>query len=122
MSKIKFKLPWDGTDVPQEEKYEVNNEPSLTVPGESMTIKEIMARAMAGTEPEQGDAQYFDVDDVSHINEFFRQGLDLTDIDKLNARATELIGEIEEAKKRKEEAESEPEPESEPESNDGGET
>lgn len=113
---MKFKLPWDGVDVTPEDKYEVNKEPSLTVPGEALTIKEIMERAMAGTEPDTSDAQFFDVDDIKQIDEFFRQGLDLTDLDKLNARATELLGEIEEAKKRKEaEKESESDSETDPE-------
>lgn len=101
MAKKEFRKPWDGVAIPMEIVGEVNNEPSQTVPGEAMTIQQIMDRAMAGTPPEQSDAQYFDVDDVSQVDEFFSTGLDLTDIDRLNARATELMGAIEEAKKRK---------------------
>lgn len=105
MTKSKFKTMFNDVEIPRHIRLEDSSGPSVTVPGEAMTIQEIMARAMAGTEPDRKDAQYFDEEDLSQVNRFFGPNIDLTDIDTINARATELVGHIEEAKKRKEEDE-----------------
>ena len=53
------------------EVMEVPEGESLTVPGEAMTIKEIMERALRGMPPVASNAEFFDQEDLEKIDEFY---------------------------------------------------
>ena len=119
-------------------RTEVNEDPSLTVQGESMTIQDLMKRARSGMpQHEFAPVDYIDVDDIDKINHFYRQGLDLTDLDDFQSRVVELaetvqrgIDDVNAAKAEKEaedakiaamkEAEAAASSDPEPDQNDGG--
>lgn len=84
---------------------------SQTVPGDAMSIKDIMARAMNGIEPDRKEVMYLD-SDLDSIDRYFGQSLDLTDVDELSDRIEILSDRIKAAQS---ESESEPELEPEPE-------
>lgn len=58
--------------------------PSKTVQGEAFTIKELMLKAaIQGHFPlETFSAQYRDVDNIDEINNMYKMGLDLVDLDE----------------------------------------
>lgn len=89
---------------------------SMTVPGHSMTIKEIIARSMGGLPPEEVNHSYFDPGDLEKVNKFYSPHiLDLTDLDELGKNASELKTAVENAIKKRNEEEGEPQPEPTPE-------
>lgn len=61
---------------------EINDSKSQTVAGEAMTVKQLFQRAaLQGSFPIEAGPEYFhDVKDIQDINRFYRQGLDLVDI------------------------------------------
>ncbi len=67
---------------------------SLTIPGESMTIKQIMDRAINGISPEFRKVEFFDQEDMDNINNF---PTDLTDLDNTRAELEALVIATEEA-------------------------
>lgn len=85
----------------------------LVVRDEDRTIKQLMERYKAGMSIDDQPGNFFDPEDVDHINRFYQPGsLDLTDLEELkmsNQRMTEAIEKAEKAKaaadaKAKEEA------------------
>ena len=95
---------------PQGASGEVNLEPSMTVPGDSMTIKEIMDRALAGIKPDTRAVQFFDTNDMDRINAF---PIDLTDLEGTRAELEALVTDVEEAIAERD-AEPEPDPAPDP--------
>lgn len=91
-------------------QYETHGKPSMTVPGEAKTIKELLARALQGVENPERDANYLDVEDIGQINQFFAIGsLDLTDLETLQQRNKDLGATIEKGLKAKAQAKAEAE-------------
>lgn len=118
-TKAKKKLPFHNkySYVPGAGR-EINNDPSLTQPGEALTIQDLIrkyrAADMFGIE-----GNYFDPGDIDKINEFYNPGaLDLTDmdrfrdhVDKMNkAYQTALDNQKKEAENAKEKKASEETP------------
>lgn len=64
---------------------EVNEQPSQTVQGQSMTIKELFQRHREGQLIKERRYQYLDVEDIQNLEEFeFRRpNLDFTDLQRL---------------------------------------
>lgn len=59
---------------------EVNNEPSETIPDQSLTIKEILQRFKAGTLPPIQKETYFEDDpDIDNPDPMYRPDFDLVD-------------------------------------------
>lgn len=77
--------------------------PSLTVPGEALSINEIMERyTRTGTAPIR-EAEYFDVEDIDYINQYYApHALDLTDMDGLTNHIDRLQAALAKAKQNKE--------------------
>lgn len=82
---------------------------SMTVPGETMTMKEIVKRYQNGIVPDETPVVYMDSEDVASINHYYSRDLDLTDIDNLNAnidyskqQLAEAEAKLEELRKEKE--------------------
>ncbi len=67
---------------------------SQTVQGETMTIKEIMDRAMQGIRPEQSNLQFFDIEELDNIRDF---PVDLTDLDATKTELAEIQLSVDEA-------------------------
>lgn len=62
----------------------ISTEPRLTIDDEAYTIQELMTRAKQGMPmPDTANALYLDQEDLDKINKFYRNGLDLTDLDEL---------------------------------------
>lgn len=82
---------------------EINDEPSVTIPDDAMSIQEIFNRSVAGgIPPERRNIAYFDTEDVELINHFNAPGaLDLTDLDELQRKVSSLQAAIETAQFRK---------------------
>ena len=83
---------------------------SMTIPGEAYSIQELLQRAQSGQPLMQNTVvQYMDQEDLDKITHFYRQGLDLTDIDELrqatNQQAQLLNEAIDTAKAEKAAAE-----------------
>lgn len=72
-------------------------EPSKTVKGESMTIKELLVRFSNGMPLTQKTPVYFDEPDLEKINRFFRPDVDLTDLAQLNDHVNFLKSAVERA-------------------------
>lgn len=88
---------------------------SQTIPGEALSIKEIMDRAIAGMRPIVTEQNFIDVDDIDQITEMFApQNVDFTDLQDLREKNVELKRIIDAAIKAKEDAPLTPEPEPEP--------
>ena len=91
-------------------RYEIPIGKSMTVPGEAMTIKEIMKRAMQGLAPATQQAPFMDIENPDYIPD---NPIDLTDLDErariLRDQAEELEAlykkQMEEAAKKPEEIE-----------------
>lgn len=91
-----------------EDRKEINTEPSQTVQGAAMTTKEIMEKALGGIPETRANLQYFDQPDLDKINEFYRSGFDLTDLDNLSdsvAEMNQVFKQAADAKRKKEEEE-----------------
>lgn len=68
---------------PDDELYrEVPKGDSMTVPGQTLTIKQIMERALNGIKPDLQESPFFDVEDLEMLQEF---PIDLTDLDESRA-------------------------------------
>lgn len=74
----------------------VNDQPSLTVKDDSMTIKQIIEKYRAGARPDQRNFVFLDNEDLSTINEFYRApgALDYTDIERLITRNKETLRKV----------------------------
>lgn len=82
-------------------KGEINHEPSMTIEGEHQEMKDILNYALKGSDLPQTDTQYFRPEEIQNINSLYRASLDLTDIDALRHKTTQMNSEIEKAYKRK---------------------
>lgn len=71
--------------------------PSLTVKGESMSIKDLLIRFQNGMPLTQKQPIYFDEPDLERINQFFRPDVDLTDLAALNDHVNYLKQVVEQA-------------------------
>lgn len=61
-----------------------NNEPSQTIPDQTMSIEEIVRRYSQGEQLKETNTVFLDSDDLDNINRFYAPGaLDLTDIELL---------------------------------------
>ena len=99
------KLPYKNHYNYEIQPGEKNDLPSLTVPGETMSIAQLMERAMAGSPIVGNNYEYLDSEDVDMIDKFFAPGaLDLTDIAELPDKVDRLREKVEEGIKAKEEA------------------
>lgn len=96
---------------PPRRKTESDFGESLTIPGEAMSIKQIMERAMGGIAPEQRNYQYFDEEDLDKVDRFFSNpgSFDLTDLDEFRERVTNLKEAVDRAVRKKDEETEEPE-------------
>ncbi|AXL14928.1 hypothetical protein [Microviridae sp.] len=91
-------------------RAEINTEKSLTIPGESKTVKDMLQRAMSGMPVTHAqDVHYFDEENMDLIHEHFSPHFDLTDLDAIKLRQKELSKVIKEAEERKKTAEEEAE-------------
>lgn len=100
--------------------YETPKGESQTVPNETLTIKQIMVRAMNGHLPVEHHGQYMPVSHIDKVTKFHRPLIDQTELEELreqNKDREQQIAdfqkarseELEKAKKvAKEEAEEEP--------------
>ncbi len=73
---------------------EINNDPSETIPGETLTIKEIMARALNGVGPATSNVEFFDQIELDNIQSF---PTDLTDLDASRQELIDIQASIDEA-------------------------
>lgn len=88
---------------------------NLTIENDAYTIQELFEKHLAGMPLSERPMEYFDVEDISHINEFFAPHIDLTDFDRLSHRIAKAKDAIERAKaKRDADVESNAEPDPEP--------
>lgn len=80
-------------------------EPSITQPGHTRTIGEILNRyKQTGQLPETGETPYLDVENINQISKYFQPGqLDLTDIHNLKNQVDEMQATVEKAVKKQEE-------------------
>lgn len=76
--------------------YENTYGESLTVPNETMTIKEIMQRALNGIAPEEKQVLYLDAE-LDSISRYYSKGLDITEVHELREANKELASKIEKA-------------------------
>lgn len=83
-------------------KGEINEDPSMTIEGEYMEMKDILNFAKRGSDLPQNDVQYFRPDDIQQINSLFKNSLDLTDLDSLQQKTSTMDKKIKEAVARKE--------------------
>ncbi|AXL14956.1 hypothetical protein [Microviridae sp.] len=121
MKKLQIRTKYSREETPK--RFETPKGKSKTVLGEARSIQELLERMVSGTfEDEKSNATYIDAE-ISQINKFYGQPLDLTDLDELRENNKQMLGEIErEIQSRVEEAEKEtaeqseatPEPDSEP--------
>lgn len=63
--------------------YETPKGESQTVPNETLTIKQIMVRAMNGHLPVEHHGQYMPVSHVDKVTKFHRPLIDQTDLEEL---------------------------------------
>lgn len=71
----------------------MNSLPSETIPDQSMTIREMLARHQAGLlDPFMKGVQYWE--DIEEVPLTYRQNFDLTDLDQAQAELDELREEI----------------------------
>nr|QJB19103.1 MAG: hypothetical protein [Microvirus sp.] len=81
---------------------EKNTKPSLTIPDESYSIKEILYRSQQGLMPSVTKRTYFNqIENFEEIGLINQQGLDLTDIDVLTEKLNEKKLEREENERKK---------------------
>lgn len=94
------------------QKYgEINLEPSQTIPGESLTMKQIIEKYAMGIPLDRRNVEYFDQEDLDYINKFYQPGsLDLTDLDELQTHISTLQNSVTEAMEKAKAAESTPQP------------
>lgn len=76
--------------IQRDDENEPGGGASQTIPGEALSIREILTRAMGGIEPERKNYTFFDQEDLDKIDKFYGAGLDLTDLDELGDRLIEL--------------------------------
>ena len=88
--------------------------PSMTVRGQAYSVKEIMERALGGIIPERKNYEYFDVEDIDNINEFYSMGFDLTDLDRLAEQSALFNDAVQKAKEAKDNDPEHPDNEPEP--------
>lgn len=78
--------------------------PSQTVPDEVYSLKELVERAQRGIEMDRKPVLYFDEEDLEKVNRYFSPGsLDLTDLDALRDRVSEMDEALQKAIQRREE-------------------
>ncbi len=75
---------------------EVNNEPSKTVEGEALTIRELFERAaVQGHIPiDEGEGIFMDVEDIEQINKMYGAGLDIVDLQEHKKHIEDMQYEI----------------------------
>lgn len=83
---IKFRTHYVPGLVPKEQRRTYITEESLTVPGETRSIKELLARQLQGMDPETRELNYLEVDDIDNIDQFFGPMEDLTSLDEIRDR------------------------------------
>lgn len=92
---IIFQTRWNYTGGNNRTEIKPNEAPSLTVPGEAKTIKELLARTQAGMPaPEERPPLYMDQPNMDLINHYHSKQLDLVDLDDLkdyNKRLTKAL-------------------------------
>jgi len=77
---------------------EVNNEPSQTIPDQSMSVREILSRYASGMPLSNGKEQIYDGEDGDGIDP---RRLDLAERQELEIQARQELAEIEERLKSK---------------------
>lgn len=104
-----FKTPYNF-DSSDEVNYEViSNEPSMTVPDQSLTVKEILERYTQGIpmdiSMQDNDLEY-DGDDPSFddVNPFLDPAFDLSDLTDMELERVRLLAEQEQAQRTQEAA------------------
>lgn len=86
---------------------EINDEPSMTIEGEYMEMKDILGYALKGGQIPKTDVQYFRPEEIQQINSLYKNSMDLTDIDKLRERTGRMKQAIDKATERKQKAQAE---------------
>lgn len=114
---VKFATNFNNLDL-KPRKPEVNNEPSMTIPGESYTVTELLGRSMRGMDIRLMERHGIYEDDPDYDSDMLilrKPDLDLTDIDSIGRRLERTKQLIKErAQKPNPEPEPDPEPEPEP--------
>lgn len=85
-------------------RFEVVEGESVTIPGESKTIQQMLRRALQGIKEDERPVQWFDAEDLDKIDGFWAPGLDLTDLDALAERNALAKKALDKALKAKAEA------------------
>ena len=97
-------------DYDPERSGEINNEESMTVPGDGIKIPELMEKILAGSEFDPMEGIYLDQEDMDMVRRFYKPHLDLTDLEglaQLNQSMTEAVQEAIERRDAAEAAEAE---------------
>lgn len=84
---------------------EINDMESMTIPGEAVSIKDLLERAIAHNEAFQRPVIYFDDVALEDINKFWSPNLDLTDLDQLSEQNNRMAAAIKRAQEAQDEAE-----------------
>lgn len=85
-----FATNYNGKAKP-DNRFEINNDESMTIPGEARTIKELIERLENGMPLERRAYAYFDVEDLDDINDMFAPSTDLTDLDRNKERLEKAL-------------------------------
>lgn len=82
------------TYVRKKEERSHNNMKSETIQGESMSVKELIAKESAGNRPPRKNVMYMEVENIDQVTDFHRPLTDLTDIQEVIDHTNELTERI----------------------------
>lgn len=94
MKKLKYRSFYSRGERTPNEK-EVNTLPSETIQGEAKSIAELLQGELQGMSANRKEVFYMDVDDIDQITDFYRNPIDLTDIDRVKAYTKDLTTRLE---------------------------
>lgn len=92
---MKWKTGYNQADFPNDN--EVNNLPSMTIPDQSLTVKEIMHRFARGLSTTQREGEYYGEEDIPDL-----RGMDLSEIEDLKLANLADIARLQEELQTKE--------------------
>lgn len=104
---VKKEVIWNHMNYVSREHSVNSTGESMTIPGEAISIKELLDRATQGTPLLHREPIYFDQEDMEKIDLFYSPHIDLTDLDELASRNAEMHEMIIRAQKAETEAETE---------------
>jgi hypothetical protein len=88
-------LKYYSHNQPQSQGWETDK-PSMTVMGESWTIRELVDKYASGQIELDQNVSYLDVENFDAITEVFRKHIDLTDLDNFTKQIETLQATVEE--------------------------